>query len=82
SLAAAPRSWKDGAAVAATAIGPATASFFLAPVTPREAPAVLLRELFCPRCGGLLESEVVLEGTPVEDDVRPRFYSCEPAGPE
>jgi N-methylhydantoinase B len=73
-LAEAPRSWKDGAAIAETAIGSATEAFFLAPVAPRRSPAVLLREIFCPACASLLETEVVLEGTPLDDDVRPWFY--------
>lgn len=74
-LSLAPATWKSGAAIAETPLGPATAAFFVAPVVPRRDPAVILRELFCPGCARVLESEVVLEGTPIEDDVRPAFYA-------
>jgi N-methylhydantoinase B len=74
-LAEAPTSWKQGAAVAETPIGEATAAFFVAPVVPRQKPAVIFRELFCPGCATLLECEAVLEGTPLDDDVRPDFYA-------
>jgi len=75
-LSRAPDSWKRGAAIAETALGPASASFFVAPVTARRNPRIVLRELFCPQCATLLEAEVVLEGTPIEADVRPDFYAA------
>src|SRR5439155_22467955 len=75
-LARAPGSWKRGAAVAETPLGPAAAKFFVAPVARRRSPRVVLREFFCPTCATLLETEVVLEGTPIEADVRPDFYAA------
>jgi len=74
-LAAAPSPWKNGAATAESHLGAATARFLVAPVVARKNPRVVLREFFCPSCATLLESEVVLEGTPVEADVRPDFYA-------
>jgi acetone carboxylase gamma subunit len=35
---------------------------------------VLLREYVCPGCTRLLDTEVVVVGTPREDDVRPAFW--------
>jgi N-methylhydantoinase B len=75
-LARAPDSWKKGAAIAQTPLGPGTTRFFVAPVTARRNPRVVLRELFCPSCATLLEAEVVLEGTPIESDVRPDSYAA------
>jgi acetone carboxylase gamma subunit len=71
----APATWKRGAAIAETPLGPRAAKFFAAPVPPRKNPRVILREIFCPECATLLDSEVVLEGTPIDDDVRPSFYA-------
>jgi acetone carboxylase gamma subunit len=36
---------------------------------------VVLREWICPGCATLLDTEVVLAGTPREDDVRPAFWT-------
>jgi N-methylhydantoinase B len=41
----------------------------------RPTGAVLLREWICPSCGCLLDTDVVLAGTPAEDDVRPAFWT-------
>jgi acetone carboxylase gamma subunit len=73
-LATAPACWKTGAALAESHLGGSTRSFVVAPVVRRRNPRVILREFFCPGCTTLLESEVVLEGTSIEDDVRPDFY--------
>ena len=40
----------------------------------RAAGAVVLREHFCPGCARLLETEVVVGGTPPEADVQPEFW--------
>ncbi|MGH7896935.1 MAG: acetone carboxylase subunit gamma, partial [Candidatus Binatia bacterium] len=74
-LALAPADWKTGAAIAESHLGRATARFLVAPVAPRNRPRVIVREFFCPACATLLESEVVLEGTPIAEDVRPDFYA-------
>jgi hypothetical protein len=55
-----------------------------ATVTPAWAPLrgggpVVLREWVCPGCARLLDTEVVLEGTAAEDDVRPEFWCGRPA---
>jgi N-methylhydantoinase B len=72
-LAEAPASWKRGAAVAETPLD-AARGWFAAPVVARRNPAVVLREVFCTSCARLLDAEPVLEGTPLDDDVRPDFY--------
>ena len=75
-LARAPGSWKAGAAVAETTLGtPAYTAVSGATAPRRAAGAVVLREHFCPGCARLLETEVVLAGTPPEADVRPEFWA-------
>jgi N-methylhydantoinase B len=73
-LANAPAPWKRGAAIAETPLGAKTTKFFSAPIQARKNPRIMLREIFCPECATLLDSEVIVEGTPIEDDVRPSFY--------
>jgi N-methylhydantoinase B len=79
-LAHAPAGWKGGAGMAESVLGtPACAA-----VTPAWAPLrgggpVVLREWVCPGCARLLDTEVVLEGTAAEDDVRPEFWCGRPA---
>ena len=75
-LARAPGSWKAGAAVAETTLGtPAYTAVSGAAAPLRAAGAVVLREHFCPGCARLLETEVVVGGTPPEADVRPEFWA-------
>ena len=75
-LARAPGLWKAGAAVAETTLGtPAYTAAVGATAPLRAAGAVVLREHFCPGCARLLETEVVLAGTPPEADVRPAFWA-------
>jgi len=75
-LAHAPGSWKAGAAVAETTLGtPAYTAVSGAAAPLRAAGAVVLREHFCPGCARLLETEVVVGGTPPEADVRPEFWA-------
>jgi len=75
-LARAPGLWKAGAAVAETTLGtPAYTAAAGATAPLRAAGAVVLREHFCPGCARLLETEVVLAGTPPEADVRPAFWA-------
>ena len=74
-LARAPGSWKAGAAVAETTLGtPAYTAVSGAAAPLRAAGAVVLREHFCPGCARLLETEVVVGGTPPEADVQPEFW--------
>jgi N-methylhydantoinase B len=74
-LAHAPHGWKAGAGVAECVLGTPdflTRAGVYAPE--RTDVPVVLREYVCPGCARLLETEVVLAGTPREDDVRPDFY--------
>jgi N-methylhydantoinase B len=74
-LARAPSGWKAGAGVAECTLGTpefAARAGTWAPL--RAEGAVVLREYVCPGCARLLETEVVLAGTPRTDDVRPAFY--------
>jgi N-methylhydantoinase B len=74
-LGTAPGGWKRAAGVAETTVGtPAYVAITgaWAPLRP-DAP-VVLREYVCPGCDRLLETEVVVAGTPPEDDVRPAFW--------
>ena len=76
-LATAPASWKGAAGVAECTVGePACAERVGTWAPRRDAGPVVLREYFCPGCARLLETEVVLAGTPAGDDVRPRFWSA------
>ena len=74
-LGSAPGGWKRGAGVAETTVGTPEYGAITgawAPLRP-DAP-VVLREYVCPGCDRLLETEVVVAGTPPEDDVRPAFW--------
>jgi N-methylhydantoinase B len=75
----APQGWKTGAGLAECTLGTpeyGTRTGAAAPL--RASGAVVLREYICPGCARLLETEVVLAGTPREDDVRPEFYRTDP----
>jgi N-methylhydantoinase B len=75
-LAHAPSGWKTGAGLAETTLGtPEYAERTGASAPRRESGAVLLREWVCPGCAGLLDTAVVITGTPCEDDVRPAFWT-------
>jgi len=80
-LARAPGAWQDGAAVAETTVGSPAYAAIAAVWAPDRAAAglgapAILRELFCPRCAGLLQTDVVLAGTPSEPDARPAFWGA------
>lgn len=75
-LAAAPAGWKGGAGLAETVLGTPEYAARAGTWAPRRAEgAVVMREWICPGCAALLDVEVALEGTPAEDDVRPRFWT-------
>jgi N-methylhydantoinase B len=73
-LAVAPRNWKLGAACAESRIRESEGARLLVGGTPLRGRGVMLREFFCPECAVLLESEIVLDGTPIEEDTAPAFY--------
>jgi N-methylhydantoinase B len=73
----APAGWKSGAGVAETAVGSAEYAAITGAWAPfRAAGEVVFREYLCPGCVRLFETEVVLGGTPREDDVRPAFWAA------
>jgi N-methylhydantoinase B len=79
-LAVAPAPWKEGAARAECTLGTPEYTARTGATAPlRSGTPVVLREWLCPGCVRLLDTEVVLAGTPVESDVRPRFW--DPGGP-
>jgi len=75
-IARAPAGWKTALRAAECEVGTGEYAARTAAWAPRRpAGAVVLREWICPSCGSLLDTDVVLAGTPVEDDVRPAFWT-------
>jgi N-methylhydantoinase B len=74
-LAVAPASWRAGAGHAETVLGTPEYAERTAGAAPfRAGGPVVLHEWLCPGCVRLLDTAVLLSGTPAEDAVRPAFW--------
>jgi N-methylhydantoinase B len=77
-LATAPASWRSGAVRGERRIEPPDGGAAAAAGDhPGAAPAVVMREFFCPGCAAAIEVEVVVEGMPLESDALPLAYAGE-----
>jgi N-methylhydantoinase B len=75
-LGTAPTDWRLGAARAESRLDPAAED---GSPGPAQAPAVVLREFFCPGCARALEVEVALAGAPLDVQVELESYAGPPA---